>query len=138
VFLATVRQQINIAASVRVIWNALTTAEGLSSWWVDEARVDTRPGGRIVVTTEDDDGAPIEEIGMFQQLRPTRKIEIKFDSNSPGALRKTRIEFVLARDGDETRVAVIHSGIEETEDDNAALEKEWRQALLALRASIED
>jgi len=136
--LATVRQQINIAASARVIWNALTTAEGLSSWWVDEARVDTRAGGRVVITTEDENGEPIEEIGMFQQLRPTRKIEIKWDSNSPGALRKTRLEFVLARDGDETRVAVIHSGVEEDEDDNAALEKEWRQALLALRSSLED
>jgi len=136
--LATVRQQINIAASARVIWNALTTAEGLSSWWVDEARVDTRAGGRVVITTEDENGEPIEEIGMFQQLRPTRKIEIKWGSNSPGALRKTRLEFVLARDGDETRVAVIHSGVEEDEDDNAALEKEWRQALLALRSSLED
>jgi len=136
--LATVRQQINIAVSTRVVWAALTTADGLASWWVDEARVDTRPGGRIVVKTEDDEGAPIEEIGMFQQLRPTRKIEIKWDSNSPGPLRRTRIEFVLARDGDETRVAVIHSGVEETEDENAALEKEWRQALLALRSSLED
>jgi len=135
--LATVRQQINIAASARIVWNALTTAEGLTSWWVDEARVDTRPGGRIVITTEDDDGAPLEEIGMFQQLRPTRKVEITWDSGSRGPLRKTRLEFVLARDKDETRVAVIHSGIEETEDDNAALEKEWRQALLALRSSLE-
>ncbi len=136
--MATVRQQINIAATARVVWNALTTAEGLSSWWVDEARVDDRPGGRIVITTEDDEGAPLEEIGMFQQLRPTRKIEIKWDSNSPGPLRKTRLEFVLARDGDETRVAVIHSGVEEDEDDNAALEKEWRQALRSLRSSLED
>ena len=135
--MATVRQQINIAVSARIVWNALTTAEGLTSWWVDEARVDTRPGGRIVITTEGDDGAPLEEIGMFQQLRPTRKIEITWDSNSRGPLRKTRLEFVLARDKDETRVAVIHSGIEENEDDNAALEKEWRQALLALRSSLE-
>ena len=57
--------QDTLAATPRAIWNALTTAEGVESWWVDEARLDARPGGRIVLMSEGDDGEPLEERGLF-------------------------------------------------------------------------
>lgn len=135
----SIRQQINIAVPARTVWRALTTADGLASWWVDEARVDARPGGRIVIKTEGDDGEPVEECGMLHELRPTRRIEIAWDSNSPGPHKGTRLAFQVARDGDETRLSVVHSGSGPLDDEEAreALDDEWRRALLALRASLE-
>ena len=47
--MATVRQQIHIDASSRTVWTALTTEEGLLTWWATEARLDPRSGGRFVV-----------------------------------------------------------------------------------------
>lgn len=135
-----IRQQINIATSPRTVWRALTTAEGLMSWWVDEARVDAREGGRIVLTSEGEDGAPLEERGLFLTIRPTRKIEIAWDRNSPAETRATRIEFNIGKDGDDTRVSVIHSGAGPLDDEaaRAVLDKAWRSALQTLRQTLEE
>lgn len=137
--MSSIRQQVNVAASPRAVWRMLTTEEGVKSWWVDGARIDARPGGRIVLNSEDDDGNPVEERGIFHEIRPTRKIEIAWDSTSPAQTKGTRIEFQVARDGDETRVSVVHSGAGVLEDETkrAGLDKAWRQALHALRDSLE-
>lgn len=137
--MASIRHQINIAASSRSVWNALTTAEGLASWWVDEARIDAREGGRIVLTSEGDDGEPVEEVGFVHAFRPTRKLEIAWDSASPAPTKGTRVQFQVARDGDETRLSVVHSGggILDDEEANAELDKAWKSALKALRSTLE-
>jgi uncharacterized protein YndB with AHSA1/START domain len=137
--MSSVRQQVNIAVSPRVVWRALTTEEGVTSWWVDQARLDARPGGRLVLTSVGDDGQPVEERGMFHEVRPTRKVEIAWDSVSPAPTKGTRIEFLIARDGDETRLSVVHSGAGILDDEaaRAVLDQQWRQALHALRDHLE-
>ena len=137
--MSSIRQQINIAAGQRAVWRALTTAEGLMGWWADEARVDSRAGGRVVVVTEGDDGEPVEEVGTFHKLRPVRTIEIHWDSSSPAPTKGTRILFQVARDKDETRVVMTHSGggILNDEEARSQLEVEWRRALKGLRSSLE-
>ncbi len=138
--MASIRQQINIAVSSRTVWTTLTTAEGWKRWWAEDARLEARPGGRIVLTVEGDDGEPVEERGIFHELRPTRKLEIAWDATSPAKTKGTRLQFSISRDGDETRLALVHSGggILDDEDQRADLEKEWRNALRALRSSLED
>lgn len=136
--MASVRQQINIAASPRAVWNQITTADGIRQWWGDDARVDATSGGRIVLTTEGDDGEPLEERGTFLEARPTRKLEIKWDAGSPGPTAGSRLKFQLARDGGETRVSVIHTGAFLDEEEMfAQYDREWRGALKALRSSLE-
>ena len=137
--MAAIRHQINVATNPRAVWRALTTEEGITSWWVDKARVDARSGGRIVLTSEGDDGTPVEERGMFHEVRPTRKIEIAWDANSPAATKGSRIEFQVARDGDETRVHVVHSGGALMEDEafRKTMDDSWRQALQSLRQALE-
>ena len=136
----SIRQQLNIAAPPRSVWNAITTAEGLTSWWVDEARIDAREGGRIVLVSEGDDGEPVEERGLVHTCRPTRKFEIAWDSTSPAPTKGTRIQFQVARDGRETRISIIHSGggILDDEEQWPELDRGWKLALKALRRSLED
>ncbi|MEZ4240845.1 MAG: SRPBCC domain-containing protein [Myxococcota bacterium] len=136
--MAAIRQQINIAAPQRTVWNMLVTAEGWKAWWAEDARVESREGGRIVLVTEGDEG-PVEERGLFHEMRPTRKLEIAWDSNSPGPTRGTRLQFTISRDGDETRLALVHSGggVLDDEEKRGALEKEWRDGLRALRRTLE-
>jgi uncharacterized protein YndB with AHSA1/START domain len=137
--MAAIRQQINISAPQRTVWNALTTAEGWKGWWADEARVEAREGGRIVLVTEDDQGQPVEERGIVHELRPTRRLEIAWDGTSPAKTKGTRLQFTISRDGDETRLALVHSGggVLEDEAQRATLDREWRDALRTLRASLE-
>ena len=57
-----IRHHVHIASTPRKVWAALTTAEGLMNWWVDEARVDSRKGGRVVIEFEDDED-PSRRVG---------------------------------------------------------------------------
>ena len=138
--MASIRQQINIAAPTRTVWNTLTSADGWKQWWAEEARLEARTGGRIVLTVEGDDGEPVEERGVFHEIRPTRKLEIAWDATSPAKTKGTRLQFTISRDGDETRVALVHSGggILDDEEARDGLEREWRSALRALRSVLED
>jgi uncharacterized protein YndB with AHSA1/START domain len=137
--MSSIRHQINIAAPMRAVWEALTTKDGLTSWWVDDARVDARTGGVVVLSSEGDDGEPVEERGMFHALQPTRRVEIKWDRSSAADTKGTNVQFSLARDGDETRVNVVHSGggVLDDEERRPSLDKEWKQALRSLRDYLE-
>jgi uncharacterized protein YndB with AHSA1/START domain len=137
--MSSIRRQINIAAGPRAVWAALTTAEGWESWYADEARVDARVGGRVVLISEDDEGEPMEEVGIFLTLRPTSRLEIQWDARSKAPTRGGRMSFNIARDGNETRVALVYAGGDLLQDDEAraALEKSWRQALSGLRSYLE-
>jgi hypothetical protein len=72
-------------------------------------------------------------------VRPTRRLEIAWDHNSPARTRGTRIQFRLSRDGEETRVDMVHSGggILDDDDARADLEQDWRRALKSLRSELE-
>jgi len=134
----SIRQQINIAAPPRSVWAKLTTAEGLKEWLADEARATPEEGGHVVLTVEGDDGEPIDERGRFHTLRPTRKVEIAFERIGKGPWAGTRLTVALARDGNETRVAVVHSGFSDDDEDLLAeQDAEWRRALKGLRACLE-
>ncbi len=137
--MASIRQQINIDAGLREVWNALSTVDGWTSWYADDARVDARKGGRITLSAIGDDGEPVDEVGIFLTFRPTRKLEVAWDATSPAPTKGTTLSFQVARDGDETRLALVHSGggILEDEDARDALVKEWRQAFHALRDHLE-
>jgi len=135
----SIRQQINIAASPRTVWSALTTPDGLTAWWVDEARVDPRTGGRIVVGGVGDDGEPTEDAGIFLDFTPTRRIEIAWDGHRGTGPRTSRLSIQLARAADETRVVVVVSGGSDLDDEqvHGVLDKEWRASLRALREHLE-
>ncbi|MCB9777902.1 MAG: SRPBCC domain-containing protein [Alphaproteobacteria bacterium] len=133
-----IRRQIMIAAPPREVWKALTTGDGLSQWLVDEARIDGRKGGRVVLISQDDDGEPVEERGIIHKWRPTSQLEITFDSVGKGQYKGTRLTFQVAVDGGETRVSLVHAGsIFDDAEENARVSKEWRQALSGLQSLLD-
>ena len=138
--MSSVRQQINIAVGPRAVWRAFTTEDGVTSWWVDGARLDAKEGGRLVLDTEDEEGESVQESGIFHVLRPTRSLEIVFDKLPETPWAGSRMKIALARDGGETRVVLVHTGNGEAftdEERRLALEKEWRGALRSLRGALE-
>lgn len=133
-----VRRQILIAASPRTVWKHLTTGDGLAMWLVDEARVDGRKGGRVVLQSEDDDGNPVEDSGTIHKWRPTSHLEITFDRAGRGSFANSRLAFQVAMDGGETRLSVVHGGEPmDDPDTNKQTDKEWRQALSALQSLLD-
>jgi uncharacterized protein YndB with AHSA1/START domain len=137
--LPAIRHHIDIGVNPRQVWRALTTPEGLTSWWVDEARVDARTGGRVVLTSQDDAGNTQEERGMFLEFTPTRKIEIAWDTQSKAPTKGTRVQFQIAKSGEDTRLVLTHSGGGPLDDpeQHDLMNRAWKQALQALRDILE-
>ena len=134
-----IRRQIHIACSPRAAWRALTTPEGLEKWLADDARVDGRKGGRVVLsgTSFDDE---YEASGIVHTWRPTAKFEVSWDNIGQFQGKGSHFSFQIARDGDETRLSIVHSGGEALEDEErrATMTEVWKEAFETLQALLDE
>ena len=121
------------------MWRAIATSEGLEKWLADEARVDGRKGGRVILKGTDFD-AEQEAVGIVHTWRPTAKFEIALDSIGAFEARGGHIAFQVARDGDETRLSVVHSGGEALDDEERRekLDAVWKSSFATLQALLDD
>ncbi|MCB9665569.1 MAG: SRPBCC domain-containing protein [Alphaproteobacteria bacterium] len=136
--MSAIRHQVSVDASSRTVWTALTTEAGVTGWWAETARIDARDGGRIVLSTRIGD-ALVEERGIFHQVRPTRTLEITWDSVGTSPTRGAKLQLQVGRGDGETKVHVVLSGGEGLEDEEtrAQVDEFWKGALLRLRDVLE-
>lgn len=125
----TVREAIEIRADAPAVWHALVRRDQTPRWLGTGARIEAKPGGACVWV--DRRGGHFE--GRVEQLSPTRRLvalfpdggglEFQLDHRPRGAmLRAVRTLRLALQDADELA---------------AAEAREWRLALLALRAQVE-
>ncbi len=94
-----------IAARPAIVFDALTTADGVASWFgpddkpVTLAEVDPRLGGAFRVRFATDDGGEHEASGEFLEMDPPRRVVLSWRWTIEGepeeAGRTSRIEFDL-------------------------------------------
>jgi uncharacterized protein YndB with AHSA1/START domain len=116
--LTIVRQ---IAARPSIIFEAMTTAEGVAAWWGPEdvpvvrAEVDARVGGAYRVHFCTLDGREHEAYGEYLEVVPPRRIVMtwrySFGGEPDERGRTSRIEIELAPLGDGTEVTFTHAGL---------------------------
>jgi uncharacterized protein YndB with AHSA1/START domain len=98
------------------VWTAITTAEGLSSWFGDEVRIDDlRPGGTVRMSWTSGDTAEmrierVEEPTVFGYTWHVYGLP----EDDP---RRTYVEFALVPVADGTRLTVSESGFAQLPDD---------------------
>jgi uncharacterized protein YndB with AHSA1/START domain len=90
------------------VWQALTTADGLSAWFGEQASIDLRPGGAATMTfasgiTVDMRVERVEEPTVFAY---TWRLPDLPDDDP----RRTHVEFTLEPDGDGTLLRVVETG----------------------------
>ncbi len=137
--MAAIRRHVYIANGARAVWRALTTAEGLEKWLAEDARVDARKGGRVVLAGSDLDPEH-DVVGLIHTWRPTSKLEISWDNIGASETKGSTVAFQVARDGEETRVSIVHSGGEALEDPErrVKLDRAWKIALETLQALLDE
>ncbi|MGG5259599.1 SRPBCC domain-containing protein [Phycicoccus avicenniae] len=91
------------------VWDAITTADGLASWFGDRVQIDLRPGGEATMTWD--------ESGDVARMRVERVEEPSvfgftwhvygLPQDDP---RRTYVEFVLEATSDGTRLTVSETG----------------------------
>jgi uncharacterized protein YndB with AHSA1/START domain len=111
-----IERTVQIAHPPEKVWAALTTAEGLSAWFGNEAAIDLRPGGAARMRwTEEGFTAEmrverVEEPTVFGFTWPIYGLP----ADDP---RRTYVEFTLEPAGAGTRLTVTETGFAQLPED---------------------
>ena len=110
-----IERTVEIAHPPSRVWAALTTAEGLGTWFGHRATIDLRPGGAAHLSWDE---------GFSQNLRIERVEEPSvfgftwhiygLPDDDP---RRTYVEFTLEPIGAGTRLTVVETGFAQLSDD---------------------
>ncbi|MEU4745347.1 SRPBCC domain-containing protein [Actinosynnema sp. NPDC023658] len=110
-----IERTVEIAQPPNKVWAALTTAEGLGSWFGDEAAIDLRPGGSAWMRWTD---------GQATEMRVERVEEpavfgftwhvFGIPEDDP---RRTYVEFTLEPVAEGTRLTVVETGFAQLSED---------------------
>ncbi len=110
-----IERTVELAHPPEKVWAAITTAEGLGTWFGNKATIDLRPGGVAQMTWDD---------GATANMRVERVEEptvFGFSWHIYGLPeedpRRTYVEFTLERVGATTRLTVVESGFAQLSDD---------------------
>src|SRR5688500_8289074 len=103
-----IERTVEIAHPPAKVWAALTTAEGLGTWFGNQATIDLRPGGAAQMTWTSGDKADmrierVEEPKVFGSTWHTYGVP----EHDP---RRPYVAFTRAPVGAATRLAVVESG----------------------------
>jgi uncharacterized protein YndB with AHSA1/START domain len=133
--LTLVRQ---IRARPSTVFDLLSTAEGLTSWWgpddlpVLSAEADVRVGGDFRVRFRRFDGGEHECVGEFLEIVPPVRLVMSWRWFAGGVPeeqgRVSRVELHLRPDGAGTEVMLIHAGLSNAESKRSHQEG-WNGAL---------
>ena len=110
-----IERTIQLAHPPERVWAALTTAEGLGTWFGNSAEVDLRVGG--IATLKWDSG----ETGRLriERLEPKTVFGYTWEITGLPAEdpRRTYVEFTLTPDGDGTSLTVVETGFAQLAQD---------------------
>ncbi len=103
-----IEREVSLRCAPHVVWQALTTADGLSAWFGEQASIELRPGGAATMTfaggtTVHMRVERVEEPSVFAY---TWRLPDLPDDDP----RRTYVEFTLEPDGDGTLLRVVETG----------------------------
>jgi uncharacterized protein YndB with AHSA1/START domain len=96
------------------VWTALTTAEGLGTWFGQRAEIDLRVGGQAKLTWDSGDTATL----TIERLEPPRVFGYTWPVYGlpEGDPRRTYVEFTLEPAGTGTTLTMVESGFAQLAD----------------------
>lgn len=103
-----IERTITLAHPPERVWQALTTAEGLGTWFGNKAEVDLRVGGTATLTWDSGDTATL----TIERVEPTRVFAYTWPiyglpADDP---RRTYVEFTLEPTGSGTTLTMVETG----------------------------
>ena len=110
-----IERTVECAHSPAKVWAALTTAEGLGTWFGNQATIDLRPGGSAQLTWTTGDQAEmrierVEEPSVFGFTWHPHGLS----DDDP---RRTYVEFTVEPVGAGTRLTMVESGFAQLSQD---------------------
>ncbi len=125
---------IKIGASPKRVYAALTTAEGVRSWWTRDADLDTHVGGTGEFRFSY--GSPVVTQVRVEELVPSMRVGWKTISSLRPEWAGTMISFDLRAEGGDTFLSFAHRGFAQA-DKIYALTTGWGYYLVSLQQYLE-
>jgi uncharacterized protein YndB with AHSA1/START domain len=136
----TIAREIDIEAPPDVVWAIVTEARHLVGWFSDEATIDLRPGGEMVLAWHDHGTYR----ARIETVEPPRTFAFRWvlrEGAEPVQGGSTLVVMTLTPQGEGTRLQVVESGFSElswAEDERAGYADQnargWVDELDELRA----
>jgi uncharacterized protein YndB with AHSA1/START domain len=103
-----IEREIVIDAPPSVVWAIVTEAQHLAGWFSDEAEIDLRPGGRMLLTWR---GRGTYE-GRVETVDPPRLFAFRWQTRAGefSEANSTLVAMTLEVEGAGTRLRVVESG----------------------------
>ena len=103
-----IERTVRIERPVDDVWAAITTAEGLSSWFGQRTEIDLRVGGEARLTWDEGHVANLR----IERLEPPTVFGYTWGifGLPEGDARRTYVDFTLAAEGTGTSLTVVESG----------------------------
>ena len=127
-----------IAARPSIVFDALTTAEGIASWWVPDdgpvlvAQSDARVGGGYLVRFRKRDGSEHEARGEYLELVRPERVVMSFRWVFGGAAEEigniSRVEMELRAISGHTELTFTHANLRDAAS-KSSHEQGWGGAL---------
>ncbi len=114
-----IEREILIEAPVDVVWGAVTEPDQITRWFTDAADIDLRPGGEGTLTWEGRARTqPTTAHISVQTVEPPHTFAFRWAHPVGAEARKDNsllVEFTLAPEGENTRLRVVETGLDEIE-----------------------
>lgn len=109
-----IERTLELAHPPERVWQALTTAEGLGTWFGNSAVIDLRVGGEAKLTWDSGDAATL----TIEKVDPPRAFAYSWGLYGvpEGDPRRTLVEFTLEPTGTGTTLTMVESGFAQHPD----------------------
>jgi uncharacterized protein YndB with AHSA1/START domain len=110
-----IERTVRVDRPLERVWTAITTAEGLGTWFGNSAEVDLRVGGSAKLHWDSGDDAELR----IERLEPQTVFGYTWGIMGlpDGDPRRTYVEFTLQPDETGTTITVVESGFAQLEPD---------------------
>jgi uncharacterized protein YndB with AHSA1/START domain len=107
-----IEREVVVDAPVERVWEIVTDARHVGTWFGDSAEIDLRPGGEMIVRW-DEHGVVHARV---ETVEPPHRFAFRWArpmGAEPGLRNTTLVEFTLGAEGDGTLLRVVESGFPE-------------------------
>jgi uncharacterized protein YndB with AHSA1/START domain len=128
--------RVGIKSSSNAVFAALTTREGLSGWWTNDTKGDSRVGATLTFGFSAD-GVEIGALEMkVLELHPRERVLWQV-VNGPAEWTGTRIGWDLKQDGEYCIVVFKHEGWRERAEFMHHCSTKWAIFMMSLKSLVE-
>ncbi len=132
-----ITHRIGIKAPAAQIYQALATLDGLASWWTEDVRGSTQPGGSLEFCFHTPSGELLGRMVMqVQKAQPPVALQW-LCTEGPQEWLGTNIGFELTEQDQQTTVVFGHRNWREPSETSAHCSMKWATFLLSLKALLE-